>query len=356
VTFGGRIDKAGYRLGRLDVTMSGRDMRLRFPEGMRSLVDADLTLQGTAESSVLSGLVTVKDAVYREAFTTTGSLFDFSQDQSLAPVASTPTTESLPVRLDVRVNAPSTLQIDNRTLRLVANADLQVRGTIERPVLLGRAEIERGEALFEGKRYLLTRGTVDFNNPNRIEPFLDIEAETRIRVPQETYQVTLRITGPLAQPNFTFNSDPPLGEVEILALVFSDVSPGRDAELRQFDQNTPQQRLFQERAARALTGVLSSEVSQVVEETFGVDTFQITPSLQDPNAQATSGLEPGLRLTVLKRLSERLYLTYSRSLSSSSRATQIILLEFDQTDRLSWILSRNEDGTYALDWRVRKIF
>jgi hypothetical protein len=102
--------------------------------------------------------------------------------------------------------------------------------------------------------------------------------------------------------------------------------------------------------------VLSTEVSRVVEETFGVDTFQITPSLQDPTAQTSAGLDPGMRLTVLKRLSERLYLTYSRSLSSSTRDTQVILLEFDQSDRLSWILSRNEDGTYALDWRVRKIF
>ena len=48
VRFGGRIDKEGYLPGRLDVTMNGRDMRLRFPEGMRSLVDADLALQGTA--------------------------------------------------------------------------------------------------------------------------------------------------------------------------------------------------------------------------------------------------------------------------------------------------------------------
>ena len=102
-------------------------------------------------------------------------------------------------------------------------------------MLLGRAEIERGEALFEGKRYILTRGTIDFNNPTRIEPFLDIEAETRIRVPQETYRVTLRVTGPLAKPNFAFKSDPPLGEVEILALVFSDVAPGANAEFRQFD-------------------------------------------------------------------------------------------------------------------------
>jgi translocation and assembly module TamB len=228
IKFGGRVDKDGYLPGRFDVTMNGRDMRLRFPEGMRSLVDADLTLQGTRESAVLSGLVAVKDAVYAQSFNATGSLFDFGGETALAPAAAA-ATETLPVRLDIRINAPSTLQVQNRTLRLVANADLQVRGTIERPVLLGSAEIVRGEALYEGKRFLITRGTVDFNNPARIEPFLDIEAQTQIRVPQETYRVTLRVTGPIAQPSVTFDSDPPLGEIEILALIFGDVAPGQNA-------------------------------------------------------------------------------------------------------------------------------
>jgi translocation and assembly module TamB len=353
VKFGGRVDKDGYLPGRFDVTMNGRDMRLRFPEGMRSLVDADLSLQGTRQSAVISGLVAVKDAVYTQAFNPTGSLFDFGGEPALAPASATP--DNLPVRLDIRINAPSTLQVQNRTLRLVANAVLLLRGSFERRVLLGSAEIVRGEALYEGKRFLITRGTVDFSNPARIEPFLDIEAETQIRVPQETYRVTLRVTGPLAQPNVSFDSDPPLGEIEILALIFGDVAPGQNAELRQYDQTTPQARLFQERAARALTGVLSTEVSRVVEETFGVDTFQITPSLQDPNLQSARNIEPGMRLTVLKRLSDRLYLTYSRSLSSSTR-DQVVLLEFDQTDRISWILWRNEDGVYALDWRIRKTF
>jgi hypothetical protein len=355
VQFGGRIDKDGYLPGRLDVTMSGRDMRLRFPEGMRSLVDATLALQGTAQSAILSGLVAVKDAVYTQSFNTTGSLFDFGGAEAITPAPAGP-QQTLPVRLDIRITAPSTLQVQNRTLRMTASADLQMRGTFERPALIGRAELDRGEALVEGKRYVITRGTVDFNNPTRIEPFIDVEAETRIRVPQETYRVTLRATGPLAQPNITFTSDPPLGEVEILALVFSDVTPGGNAELRQYDTITPQEQLFRERAARALTGVVSAEVSRVVEEAFRVDTFQITPSLQDPNTQSSRPLDPAMRLTVLKRLSERLYLTYSRSLSSSATRNEIILLEFDQTDQLSWILSRNEDGTYALDWRVRKVF
>jgi len=66
-------------------------------------------------------------------------------------------------------------------------------------------------------------------------------------------------------------------------------------------------------------------------------------------------LDPAARVTISKFISERIFLTYSRSLSSSTR-DQVILLELDQTDQLSWILSRNEDGTYALDLRVRRTF
>jgi hypothetical protein len=80
----------------------------------------------------------------------------------------------------------------------------------------------------------------------------------------------------------------------------------------------------------------------------------LTPSLIAPNPQS-SRLEPGARLTIGKRLSDRAYLTYSRSLSSTAR-DQIILLEYDRSDRFSWILSRNEDGTYAVDVRVRRTF
>ena len=50
-----------------------------------------------------------------------------------------------------------------------------------------------------------------------------------------------------------------------------------------------------------------------------------------------------------------MYLTYSRSIASTTQ-DQIILIEFDQSDRMSWILSRNEDRTYALDVRLRHVF
>ncbi len=67
-----------------------------------------------------------------------------------------------------------------------------LRGTYDQPVLFGHADVERGEVTFEGRRYQVTRGTIDFTNPTRIEPFFDVEAETNVRVPGQTYRVTVQ--------------------------------------------------------------------------------------------------------------------------------------------------------------------
>ena len=93
----------------------------------------------------------------------------------------------------------------------------------------------------------------------------------------------------------------------------------------------------------------------MVEQTFGVDTFQLTPSFIDPYSQQSGRVNPSARLTIGKRISDRAYLTFSRSLNTPVY-DQIILLEYDASDRLSWVLSRNEDQSYALEFRVRHVF
>jgi hypothetical protein len=355
IRFGGQIDVEGYEPTRLDVTMAGENMLLRFPEGMRSLVDADLAVQGMFDEPELSGIVTVRNAVYTREFGEGPLLFDLTADDTPLDVVGPVPPPTLALRYDVQIVAPSTLEIRNSTARLFASADLQLSGTFDSPMLLGRSEVIRGEFAFEGRRYQITRGTIDFNNPTRVEPFFDIETETRVRVPGQTYRVIARAAGTMDRLVPSFEADPPLVEVEVLGLLFGDVAPGQDVEFLRYSTDvTPQQQLLRGAATRALTGTLSSQVGRVVEQAFGVDTFQLTPSLVDPNAQS-SRLDPAARLTIGKRLSERIYLTYARSLSSST-GDQIILLEYDQTDQFAWILSRNEDRTYALDVRVRRAF
>ena len=359
VTFAGRVGLVGYELSEFDVTATGRDMRLRFPEGMRSVVDATLALQGPATAPILSGTVRVNDASWTRGFDTSTNVFALGADSSGLPAApgTVASGSTLPLRYDVRIFAPSTLRINNDQAEIVASSELTLRGTFDRPLLFGRADIDRGDVRFEGRRYQVTRGSLDFTNPTRIQPFFDFEAETRVRVPGQTYRVTLRMTGTTERLQPAFESDPPLAPIDILNLLFSDSAPTGDVELASVRQaNQREQDLLQARATRALTGVVSNEVARVVERTFGVDTFQITPLLTDPYQQSSrTNLNPSARVTIGKRISDRVYLTYARSLSSSER-DEIILLEYDQSDRLGWVLSKNEDRTYALEVRKRHLF
>jgi hypothetical protein len=363
VTLGGRLGLSGLALTDYDVTLTGAGLRLRYPEGMRSLVDADLTLQGPVDGAVLGGVVTVRSAIWAPRFDGANPFSGTGPATFTAPaVAGAVSAEdAVPLRYDVRLVAPSTLRIENDVARIVARADLNVRGTYDRPVVIGRADIERGEVTFEGRRYLISRGSVDFTNPDRILPFFDVEAETRVRVPSaslaQTYRITLRVAGTTERLQPEFTSDPPLPPGDVLSLLLSDIAPSGDAEVASLrSPNQREQELLQARATRALTGALSADVGKVVQQTFGVDTFQITPLLIDPYQQAVGiNVNPAARVTIGKRISDRVYLTYARSFSSTTR-DEIILLEYEQGDSLGWVLSQNEDGTYALDVRKRVVF
>ena len=356
VNFDGRIGLEGYAPADLALTASGRSMRLRYPEGVRSEIDADLSLTGRVTAPVLAGSVMVQSALWTTRFDTGGSLFDFGGGSGGGTpiVAGAASTSNIPpVRLDVRVIAPGTLRIQNSNATIVSSADLQFRGTYDRPIVFGRAEISRGEFIFEGRRYLVTRGTLDFTNPLRMEPMFDIAAETQVRVPGQTYRVTLSASGTMQRLRPVFMSDPPLPPIEVASLLLGTAT-GQDADLRALQTpDRTEQQLVQARVARMLVNPISGQIGEVVESTFGVDTFQLTPILSD-TTQQSARFNPSARLTIGKRISNRAYLTFSRSLSSTS--DQIVLLEYDQTDRLSWILTRNEDESYSLDIRVRKEF
>jgi translocation and assembly module TamB len=368
VQFGGRIGFDGYVPSDLNLTARGEDMRLRVPEGVRSLVSADLALTGSYRSPTLGGTVTVKNAIWARRVDAPGSIFDLasrrapSTDGRAGLVAADP-VQGLPLKFDIEILVPSTLRVENNLARMVANADFNLRGTYDRPVVFGHADIERGEVIFEGRRYRITRGSMDFTNPNRIEPFFDVEAETSVRVPGQTYRVTVDLAGTSEQLRPSVSSDPPLPTADVLALLLSTVrstlDPRQDPapELRALQNPTQTQTdILSSRATQALTSPISSEVGKVVEQTFGVDTFQLSPSFIDPYSTQTARLNPTARLTIGKRISDRVYLTFSRSLNTTTN-DQIVLLEIDQSDLVSWILSRNEDSqTYALEFRVRHVF
>jgi hypothetical protein len=352
VRFGGRIGLAGFAPGELSLTALGEGMRLRYPEGFRSVVDADLSLRGPVSGPLLTGTVTVRNGEYTRRFDAGGGVFGFGGEEASGGAA-IGRPAGFPLRFDVRVVAPSTLRVDNNVADIVSSADLTLRGTYDRPLLFGRADVERGWVTFEGNRYQVTRGSILFENPARIEPYFDFEAETRVRVPGQTFIVTLGVSGTADRMSFNTSSEPPLPPVEVLALLLGETTELGNAELRALRRGQQtEQELFTAAGARLLTTQLSDPVGRVGEQ-LGLDTVQITPLVGE--LSTLQAFNPAARLTFGKRISSRVYVTFSQAVGAG-RQEQIILVEYDQSDRLGWILSRNEDGTFALDFRVRHTF
>ena len=355
VTFGGRVALNGFTPGDLNLTASGQQMRIRYPEGFVSNIDADLALVGTTQAPLLRGTVTVHDALYSKRFEPNADIFNMGSGG--APLAGGAPVVTFPLKFDVQIDAPSALRVENNLARMVASADLQLRGTYDRPLLFGSAQIDRGDVIFEGNRYIVTRGTIGFANPARIEPYFDIEAETRVRVASAgqsiAYRVTLGFTGTANRMSINLNSDPPLSSVGIALLLFGQTSANDlNAELRTLNPaaaSRSEEDLLKAATARLLTGSISAPVNRAVEQTLGVD-LQITPSI---GTSETDPLTPSARLIVGRRLSSRAYVTFARPLGTAAGATQILVLEYDQNDRLGWVLTQNGDKTFSIDFRVQ---
>ena len=100
-------------------------------------------------------------------------------------------------------------------------------------------------------------------------------------------------------------------------------------------------------AETLLYGQAASLVSARVGKLFGIDRLKVDPLASGDTISAA-------RVTVGKRLSSRVYLTYS--VDPSSTAQQVLQVEWKVSDDLTLVLTQNGDESYAVDARWEKRF
>ena len=346
LTLEGQLAYAAGQLSTYDIRSTGRSLALRYPEGLRSLVDAELRLFGDAQQQWVTGAIDVRQALYTKRYDVASELLALRR--ALPAPGGAPAAGA---RLDLRVQAPGTLRIDNNLATLQARADLAIQGTSDAPVVSGRAEIERGRLYFQGRTYVIQRGVLDFVNPQRLDPLFDIEAFARIR----SYQVTLRVSGTLERVTPSLTSDPPLSSLQILALLAGQ-EESAVASLTQTQARQDQAALAVAGAATLAAGRLSESMGleREAERLFGLNRFSIDPSLLRGATTRTA------RVTVGKRLTPDLNVLFSKDLRGTEE--QIIAVEYTLTDRFSLLLTHTDPGTgktgtekgWAFDVRIRQ--
>ena len=339
---GGRLDlegQAAFAAGRLasfDLRPRGEGLGLRWPEGLRSLVDADLRFFGDENRRFVTGTLDVRQAVYTRRYDVASEILATRAPED----PSAGSAEGL--NLDVRLRAPGSLRIDNNLASLYARADLQLRGTSDAPVLLGHAEVERGRLYFQGRTYVIRRGTLDFVNPTRIDPLFDIEAETRV----QSYRVSLQMGGTLERVTPTLTSDPPLSALQILNLL-AGADEATVAAMTSTRSNEAQ--LAASGAATLAAGRISEEVGleRGAEKLLGLDRFSIDPSLLRGNGQT-----PTARVTLGKRITPDLSVIYAQDLSGTGE--RLVSVEYILSDRFSLLLTRSDPEGFGFDVRLRR--
>ena len=207
--------------------------------------------------------------------------------------------------------------------------------------VLGRAEIDRGRVYFQGNTYVIRRGTIDFTNPQRIDPLFDVEAETRVH----SYNVTLKVNGTLERVYPTLSSDPPLSTVGILSLLAgADESNVESALALQNESN----KLAATGAYTLAAGKLSEQVGlEKGAARLGLSRFSIDPSV----VRGEIG-NPTARMTLGKRVTPDLNIVYSQDLTGTQE--RLVAVEYTLSDRLSLLMTRSEPGGYGFDLRLRR--
>ncbi|HUC97677.1 MAG TPA: translocation/assembly module TamB domain-containing protein, partial [Candidatus Polarisedimenticolaceae bacterium] len=163
-------------------------------------------------------------------------------------------------RVDLSVVVPNQAWIRHPEANVELSGKLRaVKEAGKQITLSGTISVVRGWIGFQGRRFNLIRGSVEFRGDETLNPALDIVAQHRL----QQYQVEVIVTGTLEKPVLTLRSDPALEQADILALLIFGKPLNT---LNRNEQNT-----LQQSAAEMAGGFAASKVAEAVSEALGLD-------------------------------------------------------------------------------------
>lgn len=368
---------------------------VQVPDMLSMKLNSDLVLEGVPGDSTLSGTITILDGLYSRDVNLSlvgavrGKLGEIGKrEREVAPqktMPSIPPTD-LPflknLKFDVAIAYRNPIVVDNNLALLQVKPELGIQGPLTQPKLNGRAEIPQGGTVtYRDTSFEVRKGIIDFVNPYRIEPTINIEADARVR----EWTITLAITGMPQNLKFQLTSNPQETDADILSLLLVGKTT---AELNQdtgAGAQGPEQmlaRVLGEKVARDVKATTGLDVQiQYEQDTAGGPTT-ITPrneTEEGPGAQTgkVPGVTPGrlpsptvpggstpgtvapreetVQITVGKELSRRLSVIYGIERKSGEIVQQNTAV-YKLLENLSVNAYQDTAGTFGGELRFRVEF
>jgi len=293
--------------------------------------NGNILYKGDLSSQTISGEIRIKRARYRERVEWKSWLLKARPKER--PRGELGALER--AALNIRVYGSDNIAIDNNIARASLKLDLLLRGTVSYPVLFGRVESKSGTVYFRNNEFRILNASADFSDPRRINPVMEIVAETSIK----GYNIRLNLEGQMEHFNLSLLSDPPLEEIDILSLL----TVGRfGRELKGIEGG-----IGAGEATSFLTGKFQDVLEERVRSLTGLDRLEVGPYV----SRTTGAVSP--QVTVSKRLlGDRLFVTYSSAVGIAE-SNNVLRLEYILDKHISLIGVRDEKGGIGGDVKFR---
>jgi autotransporter translocation and assembly factor TamB len=218
-------------------------------------------------------------------------------------------------QINVRFHGSENILFQNNLAKMPLDIDVFLRGTVNHPQFLGRIETRKGSVFLRKNEFKIVRASADFIDPNRINPVLDIQAETQVR----EYQIQLSITGTAERASVTLVSDPALNDTDILSLL---ALGKKGSELRGKGESN----VGIGEAASFATGQFQDILERRAKSLTGLDRFQVDPYVSKNDTSVP-------RVTAGKELIQnKLFVTYSSNVGAPAP---------EQNFRIEYILDKH---------------
>jgi translocation and assembly module TamB len=330
----------GFRPGQADLNITAHALPIRVPGTMEVTINSEIKFSGMPDNSLLSGQIILLNGLYYKDFEFS-LIGEVTRRRRAAPAPAEMPDLDLPylrnLKLGIDISYRNPMMAHNNIVMMILRPDLRIIGDINQPGITGRAEISQGSVSYQNIDFEITTGVIDFIDPYRIQPELDIRAVSEVR----TWTITLEVSGTPDDLVFTLSSNPPEEHADILALLLL----GRTT--REVAAGTGPAGLSTE---AMLLNLLAGRLEEDIREGTGLDVFQF--EYVRPEAAEN---DETLRVTIGKELSRRLTVTYGIERKSGETVQQqsaiYKLMEF-----LSLSAFQDTAGTYGGEMRFRLEF
>ncbi len=315
ITGQGAISLRHYAPQGIDVTLAAHQWPAIHTKQYRAEVDAAVKIFGALTAPHLSGTVEVLRATLRPDLNFLDSR-PVNRDETILIIPVGETAHSLAEhaalreqRAEGRAARDATIDLtvrvhrDTRITHANAAVDLSGEVTVTKehgaePRLVGDIAVVRGWAGFQGRRFSLDGGKVQFTGGRKINPSLDIVAQ--YQAPDHVVEAVVR--GTADEPTLVLRSQPELEHADILAVLLF----GKPASA--LDQG---EKLDLEKQALAITsGYAATRIGESVSQALGLE--RLGAGLKLSNLDIAGGtvgfgfsLPKGLQVSVAQDLTKK---------------------------------------------------